>query len=53
MLVSMDTVPKYRFGVIIASLFLVVLIESYQVAGYFGAAFVVVATIVPAVFMPE
>lgn len=51
--VRMDTALKYRLDVIIALLFLLVLIESYRVAGYFGAAFVVVVTIVLVAFVPE
>ncbi|ELZ71017.1 hypothetical protein C456_15110 [Haloferax volcanii DSM 14919] len=49
----MDTALKYRLDVIIALLFLLVLIESYRVAGYFGPTLLVVVTIVLVAFAPE
>ncbi|WP_167321099.1 hypothetical protein [Haloferax denitrificans] len=42
----MDATHKYKLDVIISLLFLLLLIESYRVAGYFGAAFVVVVTVI-------
>ncbi|ELK50021.1 hypothetical protein D320_17708 [Haloferax sp. BAB-2207] len=49
----MDTALKYRLDVIIALLYLLLLIESYWVAGYFGPTLLVVVTIVLVAFAPE
>ncbi|ELZ92486.1 hypothetical protein [Haloferax volcanii] len=49
----MDTALKYRLDVIIALLYLLLLIESYRVAGYFGPTLLVVVTIVLVAFAPE
>lgn len=42
----MDATLEHRLEVIIALLFLLLTIEIYRLAGYFGVAFVLVATLI-------
>ncbi|MFK8212204.1 hypothetical protein [Haloferax volcanii] len=49
----MDAALEYKLDTVIALLYLLLLIESYRVSGYFGAAFVVIVTIIVVVIRPE
>ncbi|MFC7129034.1 hypothetical protein [Haloferax chudinovii] len=42
----MDTALERKLDIIIALLFLLLLIESYRVAGYFGATLVIILGVV-------